>query len=196
MNKCTKWQLWVKLYLGLNGEHSLGDSPSDSPGKLLLRGKGAVSVYVILVKGVCVQWSPHFGRMLPLVMRSRSLSTNEFSVFLDMRRYKGLSLVSQWWRICLAIQEIQVQSLGREGPTRWQDPTRLGAAQPVHSYWASALEPGPHSCWSLRPQSPCSTARGAATARGPCTAARGQRPFATTKATKTQHGQKRKINNQ
>ena len=86
MKKCTKWKLWVKLYLGLNGEHSLGDSPSDSPGKLLLRGKGAVSVYVILVKGVCVQWSTHFGRTLPLVMRSRSLSTNEFSVFLAMRK--------------------------------------------------------------------------------------------------------------
>ena len=72
--------------MGLNGEHSLGDSPSDSPGKLLLRGKGAVSVYVILVKGVCVQLSTHFGRTLPLVMRSRSLSTNEFSVFLAMRK--------------------------------------------------------------------------------------------------------------
>ena len=59
------------------------------------------------------------------------------------------SLVAQWWRICLPMQETQVRSLVRE------DPTRHRAAKPMHcNYWTCALEPRSHSCWAYMPQLP------------------------------------------
>ena len=42
------------FYLGQKEDYSLGDSISDSSGKLLWKGKGEVSIHVILVKGVHV----------------------------------------------------------------------------------------------------------------------------------------------
>ena len=50
--KCTTWVLQVKFYLGQNQDCSPVDSISDSSEKLLWRGGGKVSIYVILVKGV------------------------------------------------------------------------------------------------------------------------------------------------
>ena len=54
------------------------------------------------------------------------------------------SLVAQWWRIRLPMQETRVQSLVQE------DPTCHGATKSVsHNYWACAIETGIHNCWSL-----------------------------------------------
>ena len=47
--KCTTWELWVKVYLRQNEDCSPGDSPSDSSEKVLHRGGGEVSIYVILM---------------------------------------------------------------------------------------------------------------------------------------------------
>ena len=41
----------VKFYLEQNEDYSLGDSISDSSEKLLQRGSGGRSIYMILVKG-------------------------------------------------------------------------------------------------------------------------------------------------
>ena len=55
------------------------------------------------------------------------------------------SLVVQWWRICLPMQETWVQSLIQE------DPTCCGAMKPMrHNYWACAPEP---RSWNYR--NPC-----------------------------------------
>ena len=46
------------------------------------------------------------------------------------------SLVAQWWKIRLPVQDTRVQSQIRE------DPTSCGATMPLcHNYWACALEP-------------------------------------------------------
>ena len=59
----------------------------------------------------------------------------------------GASLMAQWWRICLSIQETWVQSLIQE------DPRCSGANKPVHhSYWACTLETGNHNYWAHMPQ--------------------------------------------
>ena len=50
------------------------------------------------------------------------------------------SLVAQWLRIRLPVQETQVRALV------WEDPTCHGAARPVrHNYCACALEPASHN---------------------------------------------------
>ena len=65
-----------------------------------------------------------------------------FTFHLKIKRV-GASLVAQWWRICLPMQETQVQSLIQE------DPTHCGATKPMQrSCWACALEPGSRSCWA------------------------------------------------
>ena len=47
----------------------------------------------------------------------------------DIKINKRASLVAQWLRIRLPMQETQVQALV------WEDPTRRGAAKPVrHNY--------------------------------------------------------------
>ena len=59
----------------------------------------------------------------------------------------GASLVVQWWRLHLPVQETWVQSLILEGPTC------LRAMRPMrHNYWAWALELGNHNCWAHVPQ--------------------------------------------
>ena len=59
------------------------------------------------------------------------------------------SLVAQWIRIRLPMQETQVRSLVRE------DPTCRGATKPVrHNYWACALEPVLRSKRSHRNEKP------------------------------------------
>ena len=45
------WELRVKFYLGQNEDCSLGDSTSESSEKLLQKGTGGRSIYVILVTG-------------------------------------------------------------------------------------------------------------------------------------------------
>ena len=46
------------------------------------------------------------------------------------------SLVAQWWKIRLPVQDTRVQSQIRE------DPTSCGATMPLrHNYWACAIEP-------------------------------------------------------
>ena len=55
------------------------------------------------------------------------------------------SLVAQWLRIRLPMQGTWVWSLVRE------DPSCRGATKPMcHNYWACALEPASHNCWSPR----------------------------------------------
>ena len=52
----------------------------------------------------------------------------------------GASLVVQWLRICLPMQETQVRALV------WEVPTCCGTTKPVHhNYWACALEPVNHN---------------------------------------------------
>ena len=43
---CTRWELWVKFYLGQNADCSLAESISDSSEKLLQRVKGGRSIYM------------------------------------------------------------------------------------------------------------------------------------------------------
>ena len=59
----------------------------------------------------------------------------------------GASLVAQWLRIRLQIQETWALALV------WEDPTCRGAAKPVcHNYWACTLEPVSHNYWAHVPQ--------------------------------------------
>ena len=70
------------------------------------------------------------------------------------------SLVAQWWRIHLPMQEMWVWSLVQE------DPTCHGATKPVHRYyWPCALEPGSCNYWSPSALEPRSTTREATTTR-------------------------------
>ena len=61
----------------------------------------------------------------------------------------GPSLVAQWWRICLPVQEIRVRFL------IWKDPTwHRGATEPMHcNDGAYAWEPGSSNYWAQAPQS-------------------------------------------
>ena len=57
------------------------------------------------------------------------------------------SLVTQWLRIRLTMQETRVRALV------WENPTCHGATKPVsHNYWACALEPASHNYWIHAPQ--------------------------------------------
>ena len=57
----------------------------------------------------------------------------------------GASLVAQWLRVHLPLQEARVQSLV------WEDLTCRRATKPVrHNCWACALEPASHNYWRLR----------------------------------------------
>ena len=56
------------------------------------------------------------------------------------------SLLAQWLRICLPVQETWVQSLVQE------DPVCHEAAEPVgHDFWACAVEPASCACWARVP---------------------------------------------
>ena len=82
---CSTWELRVKFYLRKNQDRSPGYSTSDSSEKLLQRGSGRRSLYVILVKG-------EFNTIKHLTYKrfsARSWCHYEgFSAFLDMRRCK------------------------------------------------------------------------------------------------------------
>ena len=57
--------------------------------------------------------------------------TNPISLPEILKLWSGASLVAQWLRIRLPVQETQVRALV------WEDPTCHGATKPVrHNYWA------------------------------------------------------------
>ena len=65
--------------------------------------------------------------------------------YIILNQLKGFwaSLLVQWLKICLAIQETLVRSLV------WEDATCLGATKPTcHNNGAGALEPGSRSYWA------------------------------------------------
>ena len=64
----------------------------------------------------------------------------------------GTSLVAQWLRICLPMQETRVWSLVREDIT-----CHRATKHVCHSYWACGLEPGNLSSWASMPWSLSST---------------------------------------
>ena len=65
----------------------------------------------------------------------------------NSKLFSWASLVAQWLRICLPMQGTPVWSLA------WEDPTCRGATKPVcYNYWACALEPASHNCWTCMPQ--------------------------------------------
>ena len=80
------------------------------------------------------------------------------------------SLVVQWIRIHLPMQETQVQSLVQEDST-----CRRATGTVCHHYWSpSALEPTRHNCWATCDKhwspltwSPCSATREATAMRSP-----------------------------
>ena len=79
-------------------------------------------------------------------------------------KISGASLVVQWLRIGLQMQEVPVRSLNLD------DPTCHGTTEPVHTNcWACALEPGSHNYWAPVPWGPCCT-REATSVRSPCAA--------------------------
>ena len=58
--KCTAGRVTSKFYMGQNEDDSPGDSSSDTSEKLLQRGRGKVSIYVVLVKGKYMQSITYF----------------------------------------------------------------------------------------------------------------------------------------
>ena len=68
------------------------------------------------------------------------------NIILNAEKLKAwASLVVQWLRICLPMQETQVQALV------WEDPTCRGATRPVsHNYWACVS--GAYAPQQERPQ--------------------------------------------
>ena len=55
------------------------------------------------------------------------------------------SLVTQWWRILLPVEETWALFLV------WEDSTCCGTAEP-RSYWACAVVPRSRNCWACPPQ--------------------------------------------
>ena len=100
--KCTAGRVTSKFYMGQNEDDSPGDSSSDTSEKLLQRGRGKVSIYVILVS-TCIQ-ARIFCRRFLLVTRSSHHHERfkDFSAFLDMKRYKNLAHKIGSWK-CLTI---------------------------------------------------------------------------------------------
>ena len=85
----------------------------------------------IFVSGFCFclfmfNWSSTISFLLYLIA---------FTLFVKNQLGRA-SLVAQWYRICLPMQETKVQSL------IWGDPTCHRATKSMHlNYWACALEP-------------------------------------------------------
>ena len=82
------------------------------------------------------------------------ISVCHTKVILFCMTWKGLgtSLMVQWLRICLPMQETQIQFR--------DDRMYLRVTKPMwHKYWAHALEPTSHNYRSPWSYSPCSTVR-------------------------------------
>ena len=83
----------------------------------------------------------------PLPCRGLTTSLMDSELLLKEGNSRA-SLVAQWWKVYLSMQETRVWSL------IWEDLTCHGATEHLrHSYWACALDQGSRSRWS-----PCSTA--------------------------------------
>ena len=82
-------KLRVKFYLGQNEDFSLGGSISDSSEKLLHRGRGKISIYVILMKGRDTSSRAHILQNVAASLVKVAASHEDFSAFLDMRRCKN-----------------------------------------------------------------------------------------------------------
>ena len=86
-----------------------------------------------------------FWKHSKVVLEKRAILTSPFT----FKQKSGASLVVQWLRICLAIQETQVLFLVLG------DPTSPWATKPVcHNYWTHALEPmlcNKRSHWNKKP---------------------------------------------
>ena len=102
----------------MNEDCSPGNSTLGSSEKLLLRSRGKVSIYVILVKWECMQSNTYIPRFL-LVSWSFCWSQGivvtmkEFSAFLDMGWYKNWAHKISSWKCLsedLSCQFSQVQS--------------------------------------------------------------------------------------
>ena len=71
------------------------------------------------------------------------LSLSVAQILLSNFIFLGTSLVAQWLRIRLPVQETRVRALVQE------DPTWGRATKPMcHNYWACALEPASHNYWA------------------------------------------------
>ena len=104
-----------------------------------------VSILVWRRKGFLWRWTviSIFSDLRKRAGRKLSLLDNSIS----LRNKNWASLVTQWLRILLPMQETWVRALVRE------DPTYHGATKPVrHNYWARALEPVSHNYWARVPQ--------------------------------------------
>ena len=74
-----------------------------------------------------------------------SLLSPELMNWSVLKKRLRASLVAQWLRIRLPMQGTRVRAPVREGLTC------CGATKPMHhNYWACALEPASHNCWSPR----------------------------------------------
>ena len=92
--------------------------------------------------GHCGREWPHLtsAREGPIQWRGPGTAINTFKKTNQL----GASLVTQWWRVCLPMQETQVGSLIQEDPTCPRATKSLS-----RSCWTCALEAGNHSYWSV-----------------------------------------------
>ena len=106
----------------------------------------------------CFMVLNHMRRSSDLV--SSKISSNKVAFITENLR---ASVVDQWKRICLPMQETQVQSLV------WEDCTCRGAPKSAHrNYWVCALGPGSHDYRSPLPRARLLNRRSPAM-RSPCT---------------------------
>ena len=75
------------------------------------------------------QWDDYVVKMLIFTYHTYSAKRSQSTA------KRWASLVAQWWRVCLPMQEPQVRSL------IWKDPTCCAATKLKCHYWACALEP-------------------------------------------------------
>ena len=72
-------------------------------------------------------------KCLHIMSKAQSIKEKLIRWISSKLRTSGASLVAQWLRVCLPMQETRVRLLV------WEDPTCRGAAGPVsHNYWACA----------------------------------------------------------
>ena len=107
--------------------HSLNGFPQ--PPSFILDLRPLTSHKILGVRVICIRYltlHKHTYTQIPISI------LEQFKCLIDFFQkatYGGTSLVAQWLRICLPMQETQVQALVRE------DPTCHGATKPVyHNY--------------------------------------------------------------
>ena len=111
------WRIVMKLVL----EHC----DNKSHGALRWQGSWSTVINVIL---------PRYGNKVSTdewMYKKKVYIHNE--ILFSHKKRKRASLVAQWLRICLLMQETRVRALV------WEDPTCRGETRPVsHNYWACA----------------------------------------------------------